>query len=531
MSDARTLLKLEKSYRDAPKDVAKVGPADPGAPVELTIILKPKAPIPTALGPGKHLRREEFEANYASDSAVFQAVVSYAQEHGLTLVGGDEAHHEVKLAGPASAAIAAFPPDSLDLYRKPDGSQFLARSGHISVPAHLKDRITAVMGFDERPVARPHFRRLDKARAATVSGSFDPKALAKIYEFPNGDGNGEAIAIIELGGGYRPQDLEKYFADQGGGHASKVTSIGVGGAHNQPTGQANGPDAEVELDIEVAGAVAHEAAIVVYFAKNTSSGFLGAITAAIHDARHDPSVISISWGGPESGWSVQDMDAMDQAFQSAAALGITVCVASGDNGALDNSQDGKPSADFPASSPHVLACGGTSLKMNGAQRTETVWNDGQGGASGGGISTHFPVPDYQRSLQLPVSLTTGASGRGVPDVAGDADPATGYNVRVDGTDTVVGGTSAVAPLWAAMIAITNQVTGTRCGLLNPVLYANAAALNDVVQGNNQVNGQGYEARQGWDPCTGLGSPIGSRILNAVLEWAKAAKRDSTRFVA
>jgi kumamolisin len=146
---------------------------------------------------------------------------------------------------------------------------------------------------------------------------------------------------------------------------------------------------------------------------------------------------------------------------------------------------------------------------------ETVWNDGQGGASGGGISTHFAVPAYQQALSIPNSIATGNPGRGVPDIAGDADPATGYNVRIDGTDTVIGGTSAVAPLWAALVAIVNQLTGTRAGLLNPILYGNAGALTDITEGDNQVNGEGYGAGPGWDACTGLGTPIGTAVLNAV----------------
>src|SRR6202011_1072179 len=198
-----------------------------------------------------------------------------------------------------------------------------------------------------------------------------------------------------------------------------------------------------------------KAKIVVYFAPNTDAGFLDAITTAIHDTTHKPSVISISWGGPESSWTAQAMTAMDDAFQAAASLGITVCVASGDNGSSDGVAGGGDHVDFPASSSFVLACGGTSLRtQQGAIASETVWNNGAGGgASGGGISSVFALPAWQKGLSA--RKGNGASiprtMRGVPDVAGDADPATGYNVRVDGSDTVIGGTSAVAPLWAALI--------------------------------------------------------------------------------
>ena len=193
----------------------------------------------------------------------------------------------------------------------------------------------------------------------------------------------------------------------------------------------NSADGEVLLDIEVVGAVAPGAKIAVYFAPNTSQGFQDALTTAIHDATNKPSVISISWGGAESTWTAQAMTAFDSAAQDAAALGVTICAASGDNGSSDGVSDGANHVDFPASSPHILACGGTSLESaNGKITSETVWNDGaQGGAGGGGFSNQFPLPAWQASANI---KPPAGGGRGVPDVSGDADPETGYNVLVDG---------------------------------------------------------------------------------------------------
>jgi kumamolisin len=253
----------------------------------------------------------------------------------------------------------------------------------------------------------------------------------------------------------------------------------------------------------------------VYFAPNTDAGFLDAITTAIHDTTNKPSVISISWGGPESTWTAQAMTAMDQAFQAAATLGITVCIASGDNGSSDGVNDGADHVDFPASSSFALACGGTSLKASAsAINGETVWNDGaNGGASGGGISGFFAKPAWQASLNAVdtqgkvVALTQ----RGVPDVAGNADPQTGYEVRVDGTDSVIGGTSAVAPLWAALIARANQLSGKPAGFINPQLYQNPKALRDITSGNNGD----FAAAAGWDACTGLGSPNGAALSSVI----------------
>jgi kumamolisin len=207
--------------------------------------------------------------------------------------------------------------------------------------------------------------------------------VASLYNYPAGTGQGECIGIVELGGGYRPADLTTYFAGLGV-PLPKVSAVSVDHGKNQPTGDANGPDGEVMLDIEVAGAIAPAAQIAVYFAPNTDQGFLDAVTTAIHDTTNKPSVISISWGGPESSWTQQSLTAFDQAFQAAAAMGITVCVAAGDGGSSDGATG--DNVDLPASDPYVLACGGTSLQASGNSITsETVWNDGaQGGATGGG---------------------------------------------------------------------------------------------------------------------------------------------------
>jgi len=201
------------------------------------------------------------------------------------------------------------------------------------------------------------------------------------------------------------------------------------------------------------------------------------------------------------------MTAFDEACQSAAALGITITVASGDNGSSDGVSGNN--VDFPASSPHVLGCGGTELTAaNGVIRKEVVWNDQpQGRASGGGVSSVFALPPWQMNANVPAAPTSGG-GRGVPDVAGDAAPDTGYNVLFDGQSGVVGGTSAVAPLWAGLIALLNQQRGSNIGFANLALYQNAEnGFNDITQGNNGS----YSAGPGWDCCTGLGSPNGNQL--------------------
>jgi kumamolisin len=287
------------------------------------------------------------------------------------------------------------------------------------------------------------------------------------------------------------------------------------------------------LDIEVSAAVAPGAAIAVYFTPNTDQGFIDAVSTAVHDTTNNPSVISISWGGPESSWTTQSLNALDAACQSAAALGITITVAAGDSGSTDSVTDGANHVDFPASSPHVLACGGTKLEGSGSTiSSEVVWNElaSNEGATGGGVSDFFPLPTWQANANVPAPTTAGG-GRGVPDVSGDADPTTGYNIRVDGSNLVIGGTSAVAPLWAGLIALANAQNGKSAGFIQPAIYAAKAtsAFNDITSGTNYSGTPvGFTAGPGWDACSGLGSPIGTKLIATINPTSTGTSKKPTK---
>ncbi len=468
----------------------------------------------------RYLSRDEFSAQHGADPADILAVERFALDFGLLILEADVARRAVVLEGTLEALSAAFEAQ-LETFSQA-GFRFRGRTGVMTIPQALGPIVRGVFGLDERPVARTHFRRAARP-AASPQASFTPRQIANAYAFPTGvDGTGQTIAIVELGGGYALTDMTTYFTTLGL-HVPTISNVSVDGAANTPTGDPNSADAEVALDIEVAGAVANGAKFVVYFGPNTDQGFLDAVTTAIHDSVNNPTIVSISWGGPESGWTAQAQSNFDTAFADAATLGITICVAAGDNGSSDGVSDGKAHVDFPASSPHVLACGGTTLAASGSTiRSETVWNDGaQGGATGGGVSETFPLPTWQQHAGVPPSVNAGSHiGRGVPDVAGDADPQTGYVTLVDGQNGVVGGTSAVAPLWAALTALINEKSGVRLGFYNAILYGAAkTGLNDITVGNNGA----YTAGPGWDACTGLGSPNGSLLASALAAPATASQ--------
>ncbi|AGK49742.1 MULTISPECIES: S53 family peptidase [Burkholderia] len=508
-----------------------IGPCDPAETIHVAVMLRRQEEqhldsLLQGLASGdpnaKPVSREAFAQRFCAHPDDVGKVEAFAQRHGLAVARVDPVESLVVLTGTIAQFEAAFGV-KLERFEHRTIGQYRGRTGDITLPDELHDVVTAVLGLDNRPQARPHFRlrpTFQPARGTAVT--FTPPQIAALYDFPPGDGAGQCIAIVELGGGYRPAEVQQYFSGLGLARQPKLVDVNVGAGRNAPTGDPSGPDGEVALDIEVAGAIAPGATLAIYFAQNSDAGFIQAVNQAVHDTTNRPSVVSISWGAAEASWTSQSIQAFGRVLQSAAALGVTVCAASGDDGSNDGLQDGANHVDFPASSPYVLACGGTRLDALPGQgiRSEVVWNDeaAGGGATGGGVSTVFDAPQWQSGLSATLAQGGSASPlakRGVPDVAGDASPATGYEVLVAGTSTVMGGTSAVAPLWAALVARINAAAGSPAGWINPKLYRNAGALHDVSVGDNGA----YAATPGWDACTGLGSPDGAKVAAALKSGA------------
>ena len=468
--------------------------------------------------PGVRLTRAAFARVRGADEGDLNRVERFARAHGLTVLESSSDRRSVLVSGSAGELCAAF---GVELARYTHADRdFRGRTGPVYLPAELAEVVEGVFGLDDRPQAQTQFRIAD---AAAVTASYTPPELAALYRFPHGGtGEGECVAIIELGGGYRPSDLDAYFAALGladpGGGRGRASTAGATRRRATPTARTGGDARHRGGRRDRSGRPDRR----LLRAEHRS----GLHRRGQHGRPRPPErpVGDLD----QLGRPREQLDGAGLAAHSTRrsptppALGVTVCVACGDNGSGDGVGDGLAHVDFPASSPHALACGGTRLQAAaGSITAETVWNEAGGGATGGGVSQVFDLPDWQQAAGVPASANRdGRVGRGVPDVAGDADPTTGYQVRVDGREVTVGGTSAVAPLWAALVALLNQQRGTPLGQLNPELYAAPAdgAFRDITVGSNAVRGApGYSAGPGWDACTGLGSPDGQALLAALTQ--------------
>ena len=468
-----------------------------------------------------HLDIAQLTARHGFDAADRDRVVRWATAAGLEIAAEDAPTRRVMLRGSVEQLSRTF---EVDLERfgwqRPDGRsvEYRGHHGPVRLPAHLDRIVEGVFGLDDRPLARSHLRGIDDGRSAVFS--YDPSQLASLYDFPRLADGGQGVelvaAMVELGGVVHPFDLAASFARLGL-PAPDITNVWLDGA--TPTPDPNGADVEVALDYQVIGAMVAAMApkahvtIVSYNAPNSERGFIDAAATAASDAIRHPAAVSISWGAPEDHWSPQGMRGLDAALATGALHGVTFSAAAGDAGSTNDEIDGYQHPEFPASSPHAWACGGTTLLAAGGRiRTETVWNElARGaGAAGSGVSTVFPVPAYQAELGIrPRSADGGAFGRGLPDGSGNADPLTGWNVVALRRLRSTGGTSAVAPMYTALWTLVSAQLGHRIGLPHPALYARRGrGFNDVTVGDT---GGPYRAGRGWDLASGWGSPDGRQI--------------------
>jgi kumamolisin len=520
MSDT-AVTALPGSARATLDGAESLGPVDPASTVEFTVVLRRRAELPAELVTGPQtVSGRELADRYGADPADLELVVSTLESAGATILEQHPGSRRVRASAPASVVQRLFGTELVRVSTShPIGGaqiEHRMRTGELSTPAELEGVVVAVLGLDNRPQLRPHLRTTDATTADREQ--YTPPELAQIYRFPDAQGLLQTAAILEFGGGFDPADIAAYFAELGIA-APTVTPVSVDGVQN---GGNTAPAAdETALDIEVLGAIVPGTELLVYFSTWSDSGILDSLAAATF-AEVTPTVISISYGMPEEGWTGQALTAIDAAFADAAALGITVCVSSGDDGS--RSQDGSPGphVSFPASSPHVLAVGGTTLYADRHTRavdSESVWHGpGFRNAGGGGVSATFGLPAWQTEAGVPPRAAR--TGRGLPDVAAVADPVTGYAIRFEGKDDVYGGTSASAPLWAGLICRIAELLETPVGLIQPALYNGVTAgqpapgFRDITEGTNGL----YRAGAGWDACTGLGVPQGEQLLEIVRQY-------------
>jgi len=523
--------RLEKSERRPRSGAHRVAAADPKETLSVTIRVRrrqdaPPLPDPTkALAERKVLSHEEFAAHYGAAKADIDKVIAFAKEQGLTLVAASVPRRTVMVSGTVAQMNHAFGVE-LATYESPTET-YRGREDSVNLPSNLVGIVEGVFGLDNRRMARRAAARhlptpSEKAKTLT------PQQVATLYNFPAPfEATGQTIGLLEFGGGYNIGDIQAFFKKLKL-TTPALTPVGVDGATNSP---ASDPDSDIEvaLDIDVSGAVAQGARIAVYFAPWTEQGWVDVVTTAVHPAagQPTPSVISISWDWPELetiqglSWTQAAIDAVSATFQEAASLGITIFVASGDHGSSCGLIDKKAHVGYPGSDPWITSCGGTILKdVSHSSFTQDTWQDNNGWATGGGISDVFKdVPQWQANANLPVSVNDGHKGRGIPDVAGNADNASGYDLgTVAGQPAgAVGGTSAVGPLYAGLVALLNAKLGAPAGYLNPVLYANPDICRDVNDGVSNATGDapGYKSGPGWDACTGWGSIDGSKLLAAL----------------
>ncbi|MER7579848.1 protease pro-enzyme activation domain-containing protein [Kitasatospora sp. NPDC097691] len=465
---------------------------------------------------GKYLTPEQFTARFGPTQADVEQVKAYLAQQGLTVSDVSANRQVVNARGTAAQVSQAFGTHESAYVDPQMQRSFFANDDAASIPSSLASVVQGVSGLDNHPVRKTHLVKPGSLspNAATASPSgMSPAQYTGAYNLnkTGADGTGVTVALWEFDG-YSKTNLTTYDS-QFGLTGPAVSTVSVDGAnYDSKPGEGQG---EVELDSEIVRGAAPKATQLLYEAPNSDQGEIDMANKIVADNR--ASVISISWGSCEPDTTPASMTAVDNAFKQAAAQGISIFSASGDDGSRDctRSTSGATvkAVDFPASSPHQTGVGGTNLKVGSgnAYSSESAWS-----TAGGGVSTVFGKPSWQTG--------TGVSGtmRTVPDVASNADPQSGFSIYTAGGWQVYGGTSAAAPLWSGYAAQFNQKAKAAgqpvLGEASPRLYsvANSSAygstFHDVTTGANQD----FSTKSGYDQVTGWGSPVADALTTALL---------------
>lgn len=441
-----------------------------------------------------YIDRKALALQTGADPADVELFRRYCERFGLSIILSH--WRSVTVSGPVEKLIDAFGA-TVAIFEDDSQRRFRHRSEALHVPSDIAAVVHGIFGMHQWPRSRK-IGALQRHATPLMA-----KDIAARYRFPEADGSGQTIAVVQLRGIFKPDDFDQCMRAQGLAPAHPVVKRVDNAAVEHEI--ATTKDLEASLDVQIIASLAPAARIVVYETPDDERGFLDAIREAIFDEENAPSVLSLSYGWPEHLWTPIALNILDDLLTAAALAGMSVFCSSGDNGAeLD--YDGKPHVLAPASSPFAFACGATVIASDNAQ--EQAWEK-----SGGGFSERFGVPQWQDTVASAAARYKTSQGRGVPDVAAQQSP--GYYVIMDGTEVAAAGTSAVAPVWSALTARINQRLGARAGFFAPILYRKSgkALFVDVVGGSNGT----FQAGAGWDPCTGLGVPIGVAIESALRE--------------
>jgi kumamolisin len=534
---------LEHSYRRPRAGAKRTAAINPNEVFTVSVRVRrgpDTPPLPdladlaaTPHGHRQYVSREDFARNYGASPADLTAVAQFATDSGLQVIESSIPRRTVVLKGTAAQMSAAFQVE-LATYETAEET-YRGREGSIQVPAPLVNIVEGIFGLDNRKMAAPQLKvngsPAAQASPAQATVPLTPPQVAQLYNFPTSpNAAGQTIGILEFGGGYLLSDVQLFYNSV---HVPvpSITAVSIDGQKNSPG--SDGYTTETLLDVGVAGSAAPGAKLVVYFAPWSEQGWVDAVTTAIHDTVNHPSVITISYGWPENetidglSWSLAAIRAVNATFQEAPLLGVTVFVSAGDHGSDCGIGDSKAHVLYPGSDPFITSCGGTSISnVSGLSFTEHTWNDNNNDwLTGGGVSDifyppNFPLPVWQAWAGVPGSANDGHKARTIPDIAGNADGASGYVLYQNGQSIgAVGGTSATAPLYAALTALLNAGLGEPVGYLNPNLYAMPYSyvyrdINDDIS-NARGGAPGYKSGPGYDACTGLGSVNGVALENAL----------------
>lgn len=493
----------------------------------------------------RHLAFAERHTMFSDHTGVndqhLEVIRRFAKTYNLNIDNINVGLGVVNLSGTTAAMEKAFKVElyshSFDRERKLQTHEVIGHTGEASIPRELEGIVRSILGLNNTLVFHqvPYMPMETTIPAVSIASGMSSAGFAKRYNFPiDANGSGQQIAIIACGGGFNRAEFRKYFKLIGLDKPPEIKTVSVDGSEYTP-GENKLADYELYTDCLVAATAAPGALIKVYFVRNDIMGFADAVEMIAKEGEKSPHIISYSWGASETTYSENTIAGVNQILQYATQVNqCTILCSSGDFGstnAMQNTAETPLAVQFPASSPWVTSCGGTMLSDNtDVSEKEVVWNSIFlydmliSNASGGGFSVTNKRPDYQKDvIHADGYPQKYRNARGVPDVAGHASikpNSVSYWIYLHNENWLTGGTSAVAPLWAALVARLNQALGRRIGFMNPLLYAMAGtdALKDIKEGSNAMPGgpPQWQAQSGWDPCTGLGVPHGENML----KWLK-----------